>query len=99
MAVKQKLSVEVPGSVAAGAGFDCSHWEKFTVYVDALVGTWKLEVQGPDSTGWYAVGSPVTNAGYLDCTVQAQKARINVTAYTSGSPVGNVIGMYASTGG
>lgn len=85
-------------NTGGGIAADVSMFEKFTVYMDGFTGTWKLQISD-DGTNWYDVGSAVTNNGYVDCTSLALYARVDVTAYTSGTPAATLRGMYSHDGG
>lgn len=81
----------VPTSVAAGPAVALRPDESATVY---LTGTFTATVQmqvSLDGTNWLNDGSALTAAGTLLISKAANYVRANVTAYTSGTPVGKLL--------
>lgn len=100
MAYKQEQVVPTfPTSVTASGTVLVEQYSRFTAYVKSgLVGTWQLQISA-DGTNWFNYGSAVTDTGYVECTAEAKYARINVTAYTSGTGVATIWGRYSDQGG
>ncbi len=79
-------------SVAANAGVNVSDLESAVVWVvGTFVGTVKLQVS-PDNTNWVDSGSSVTAPAMIAIPDGAKYARLNCTAYTSGTISGVITG-------
>ncbi len=98
MARRQGEDIVVPTSVAAGAGSQVTEYgERITVF---LTGTFVATVQfqiSADDTTYFDEGSALTAPGVVEITKPCKFVRANVTAYTSGTPLAEVVGV-VSTG-
>lgn len=89
-------SVAVAKSVTAGASCDVSDLDRKCVYVS---GTFTATVQiqlSADGSNWVNEGTALSAAGTLEITKPARYLRANTAAYTSGTPVAQIVGV-AST--
>ena len=78
------------GSVTTNAAIDVSNSENSSYWVcGTFVGTVKLQVS-PDGTNWVDSGSAVTAPAIIAIPRAAKFARLNCTAWTSGSIEGFV---------
>lgn len=91
--------VAVPASVTAGAMCDVSDLERKCVYLTGtFVATVQIEISS-DGTNWVNEGAALTTAGTLEITKPARYLRANTTAFTSGTPAAQVVGIYSSESG
>jgi len=72
-------------SQAANVGVQCGDLEVAAMWVvGTFVGTWQMQIS-PDNTNWIDEGSSDTVPGRVVIPADAQFARIDVTAFTSGT--------------
>lgn len=89
----------VPVSVAAGAAISVGNLERKTITLES-VGTATYQVQisldtgnAPAAASWQNEGAALTASGSLEITKPCAWLRLNVTAYTSGTPTLRVAGI------
>jgi hypothetical protein len=91
--------IAVPTSVTNGAAVDTRAMEAKTISIE---GTFTANYQAqiscdpsdsPASTSWTNVGTALTAAGNIFIQQPCTYVRIQCTAYTSGTPVGRIVGM------
>lgn len=91
MATNIATSIDVPDSVAAGAGVDISEASKVAVYLHGtFVGTVQWQIS-TDNVNWADTGAAQTAPGVIDVTTPANWIRADVTAYTSGTLDGRLM--------
>jgi len=84
------VDLQPAASVApGGATAVLSDTDKWTLIVSGtFVATLQLQVF--DGTNWVKVGADITAPGVVDLNTQALSARINTSAFTSGTPKATV---------
>ena len=100
------VSVPVPTSVAAGAATYCGGAERKTLTLEAsaMTATYQAQIscKQPDPTGaapgaadtsWVNAGAALTAAGFVEITAPCFWIRWNCTAYTSGTPTSELVGV------
>jgi hypothetical protein len=98
MAVTRTLTLNVPASTTTGTALEIGQFAGFSVH---LSGTFVASIQlqlSPDGTAWINEGSALTTTGVTHITKLAKQIRAVVT-FTSGAPVGQIVGLYAEAGG
>ena len=91
--------IKVPVTITSGASVDISDLDHKCVY---LSGTFVATVQfqiSADGANWFNEGSALTASGPLEITKPARYLRANTTAFTSGAPIAQVVGIYSSDAG
>lgn len=90
-------TVAAPTSVVAGAATDVSNLERKTVSLEAPgTATYQLQITlDPALTaGWINEGGALSAAGTIEVTKPCAGVRWNCTAYTNGTPVSRVCGVF-----
>lgn len=89
----------VPVSVAAGSPISVGALERKTVTMESI-GTATYQVQisldtsnAPAAASWQNEGAALTASGSLEITKPCAWLRLNVTAYTGGTPILRVAGI------
>lgn len=94
----EAISLPVPAAVAAGASIDSSLYREGSVQIGGtFVATIQVEFRQHSSMPWSPVGAPLTAPGFVDVPHCAFELRTNVTAYTSGTPLGYFAGFNSRT--
>lgn len=89
----------VPASVAAGTPIPVGSLSPITVSLESVgVGTYAVQTScdnssSPAATSWVNEGSAMTASGNLLITKPCAWVRLNVTAYTSGTPTLRLAGV------
>lgn len=92
-----RTTLAIPTSVAAGAATDANEIVDKTVQISGtFVAT--IQLQGTiDGSVWNDLGDPITAATTVMVLGTFKAIRVNVTAYSSGTPVGHVSGLMSRT--
>jgi hypothetical protein len=97
--ITRARTIAVPRSVTAGVACDASDMDRKCVYVSgSFTATVQIQLSA-DGTNWFDEGTALTAAGSLEITKPARYIRANTTAYTSGTPLATVVGIYSTEAG
>lgn len=87
-----KTTADLTGT-GQNAGVDVSDLETASYWVfGTFVGTVQMQVS-PDGTNWVDEGSPVSAAARISIPQEAKQARLDCTAYTSGTIESAITGI------
>ena len=85
----------VPASVAIGAVFPCAQFREKWVHVHGTFVA-SMDIEGSmDDTNWFKVQTAVSTPSAVQVSPTIKSLRINVTAYTSGTPAAHFGGFLA----
>lgn len=93
MAFQISQTLAVPSSVSAGAATDVSGLTSCTVFITGITtATVQIQVSG-DGTNWNNEQAALTANGNVFINKPVKQIRANVTAYTSGTLAGLILGL------
>lgn len=93
LAVTDATAPNATNQTGDGASTDTSFFEHDMTLYGTGIGTGTYQVQvSPDDTNWFNEGSALTASGFLNSLVKSRFVRFKCTAFTSGTPVGWVVG-------
>jgi hypothetical protein len=91
--------IAVPVSVTSGAAVDTRAMEAKTISIEGtFTATYQAQIScdpsdSPAATSWTNIGTALTAAGNVFIQNPTCWVRIQCTAYTSGTPIGRLVGM------
>ena len=89
----QLCPLEIPAEVAAGGSVNCDHLHNKYLYMEADAFTATVAIQGSvDGDNWQDLLTGVAAGDITAIPQPVRFVRANTTAYTSGTPVGYLIG-------